>query len=264
MNRKLVTLAIASCLLSATVHNAHADDTGNRSDRHQQYIGTGIGATAGALIAGPVGFIVGGVIGNLAGRHDAMEETSEQPPTDTLLLAEVSSQLTAEAAPRTSIAELISASDSNDSDTSVNEVTTTEKPHLLDVVLPAAQTEIFFLSGSTEVEDFYKPRIQAISKLLNSAPEIDVRLEGYSDRRGDRAENLQLSSARLESVLEQLTKAGIDADRINIRALGEQNFISSPGDLEAYTFDRRVVISLDLATPETDSPVAISAGQKVN
>ena len=264
MKRKLVTIAIASCLLSATAHNVHADDTGTRSDRHKQYIGTGIGASAGALIAGPVGFIIGGVIGNLAGRHDAMEENTEQPPADTLLLAEVSSQHTTGVAPQTSIAELISAKHTNESDSSVNEVTDTEKPHLLDLALPAAKLEIFFLSGSTEVEAFYKPRIQAISRLLLAVPDIDVRLEGYSDRRGDRTENLQLSSARLESVLEQLTKAGIDADRINIRALGEQNFISSPGDLEAYTFDRRVVISLDLPTPETDSPVAITAGQQVN
>ena len=264
MNRKLVTIAIASCLLCTTAHNAYADDTVTRSDRHKQYIGTGIGATAGALIAGPVGFIVGGVIGNLAGRHDAMEQNTEQPPADTILLAQVSSQHTTETAPQTSVADLISASHSNDSDSSVNKTTATEKPHLLDVVLPAAKLEIFFLSGSTEVEAFYKPRIRAISRLLHAEPDIEVRLEGYSDRRGDIAENLELSSTRVESVVEQLIAAGVDADRINVNALGEQNFISSPGDLEAYTFDRRVVINLDLATPETDSPLAISAGKQVN
>ena len=264
MNRKLVTLAITTCLLSATVHNAYADDTGTRSDRHKQYVGTGIGATAGALVAGPVGFIVGGVIGNLAGRHDAINENAGQPPTDTHLLAEASSHQTAEAASQTSIADLISANRTSDSDSMVNETSTTGKPQLLDAVLPAAELEIFFLSGSTEVETFYKPRIQAISKLLHAEPAIEVRLEGYSDRRGDRVENLQLSRARIESVQAQLTKAGIDADRINIRALGEQNFISSPGDLEAYTFDRRVVISLDLPTTETERPVAVSAGPAVN
>jgi outer membrane protein OmpA-like peptidoglycan-associated protein len=264
MKRTLVTIAITSILLSTAAHNAHADVAGTSRDRHKEYIGTGIGATAGALVAGPVGFIVGGVIGNLAGRHDAMNENTGQPPADTILLAEASSNHSSEAASQTSIADLISANRTSDSDSSVNEITDTEKSHLLDVVLPAAELDIFFLSGSTEVEAFYKPRIQAISKLLHAEPSIEVHLEGYSDRRGDNAKNLELSSARVESVLEQLTEAGIGAERVNIRALGEQNFISSPGDLEAYTFDRRVVISLDLATPETDSPLAISTGEQVN
>lgn len=264
MKRKLVTIAIASSLLWTTGHYAHADDADIRNGRHKQYIGTGVGATAGAMIAGPVGFIVGGVIGNLAGRHDAMEEHAQQPPADTLLLAEASTHHTAAAASHIHIADLASAGHSNDNDSSINDVTDTEEPNLLDVVLPAAQLEIFFLTGSTEVEPFYKPRIEVISKLLHAVPDINVSLEGYSDRRGDKEGNLQLSSARLESVLEQLIEAGINADRVDIKALGEQNFISSPGDLEAYAFDRRVVITLDQAVPATDSPVAMSADRQVH
>ena len=264
MKRKLVTIAIAASLLSTTGHYAHADTADARSDRHKEYIGTGIGATAGAMIAGPVGFIVGGVIGNLAGRHDALEKNTQHPPADALLLAEASTDHSAEMKPQSSLASLITTGHSGENEASINKATDIETQNLLDVILPAAQLEIFFLSGSTEVEAFYKPRIQAITKLLHAMPEIDVRLEGYSDRRGDKEGNLQLSSARLESVLKQLTEAGIDADRVDIKAHGERSFISSPGDLEAYTFDRRVVITLDLASPETDTPVAMSAEQQVN
>lgn len=264
MNRKLVSIATAASLLSTTGHYAHADDAGTRSDRHKQYIGTGIGATAGAMIAGPVGFIAGGVIGNLAGRHDAMEENTQQPPADSIPLAEASTYHTAAMTPESSKTGTITAGHYYDDDSSIDDVKDTVEPNLLDVVLPTAQLEIFFLSGSTEVEPFYKPRIEAISKLLHAVPDIDVILEGYSDRRGDKAGNLQLSSARLESVLKQLTEAGIDTNRIDIRALGEKNFISSPGDLEAYTFDRRVVIRLDQTRLNTASPVAMTTDEQVN
>jgi outer membrane protein OmpA-like peptidoglycan-associated protein len=263
MNRKLVTIAIAASLLSATGHYAHADDADTRSGRHKQYIGTGIGATAGAIIAGPVGFVAGGVIGNLAGRHDAMEENTRQPPADSIPLAEASTYHTAAMTPEGKTGT-ITAGYYSDDDSSIDDVTDTEEPNLLDVVLPAARLEIFFLSGSTEVESFYKPRIEAITKLLHAVPDIDVILEGYSDRRGDKAGNLQLSSVRVESVLKQLTEAGIDADRIDIRALGEENFVSSPGDLEAYTFDRRVVIRLDQAPLNPASPVAMTADEQGN
>ena len=264
MKRKLVTIAIVSSLLSMAAHNVYADDASTRNDRHKQYLGTGIGATAGALIAGPVGFIVGGVIGNLAGRHDAMAGDTEQPPADNVLLTEASTPHAAAMRPQSSIAGMITAGHYTDDESTINAVTESESSNQLDVILPAAQLEIYFLSGSTEVEAFYKPRIQAISKLLHAVHDINVHLEGYSDRRGDEADNLQLSSARIESVRKQLIETGIDADRINIRALGEQNFISSPGNLEAYTFDRRVVITLDQTTSETDSTILMSAEQQEN
>jgi outer membrane protein OmpA-like peptidoglycan-associated protein len=91
---------------------------------------------------------------------------------------------------------------------------------------------------------------------MQQLPDIDIHLEGYSDRRGDKDTNLVLSNQRLDSVRNQLLQAGIDASRIHVSAYGELQFISTPGDLEAYTFDRRVVIRFQHSSASTNDPVA--------
>ena len=78
MKKQLISIAITTTLLAGTVQHAYADDQQATDSRHKQYIGTGIGATAGALVAGPVGFLVGGLIGNLAAKHDAMNAVESE------------------------------------------------------------------------------------------------------------------------------------------------------------------------------------------
>ena len=46
-----------------------------------------------------------------------------------------------------------------------------------------------------------------------------------------------------------------------MNAFGEQQFVSSPGDLEAYTFDRRVVVRFGYEAEETEDPVAMITSQ---
>jgi sortase system peptidoglycan-associated protein len=258
MKKQLITIAIASTLLAATTQNAYASEQEVSNIKHKQYIGTGIGATAGALVAGPVGFIVGGLIGNLAGKHDAMDDniTTQNPAADELFAAEVSQPVTVPTTENQTI-ETIVVAQAGEINSVINDDNTDHSPELKDIIIENFSLDVLFLSGSTSIEEFYKSRLQSVAKLMQKMPDTDIQLEGYSDRRGDEDANLALSSERLVSVRNELVQAGIDESRIHMNAFGEQKFASRPGDLEAYTFDRRVVIRFDYLTPASKSPVAL-------
>jgi sortase system peptidoglycan-associated protein len=256
MKKQLISIAIGTAMIAATAHNAYADDQQASDDSNKQYIGTAIGATAGAIVAGPVGFIVGGLIGNLAAKHDAMnavevEQTVAAEESQTLESAQPASSLTAEDEP----AETIILAQAGGIESVINDDTVDHTAELKDILVEDMSLDIFFLSGSTTVESFYQSRLQAVAKLMQQLPDIDIHLEGYSDRRGDKDTNLALSNQRLDSVRKELVQAGIDESRIHLSAFGELQFISTPGDLEAYTFDRRVVIRFQ-NTSTTNNPLA--------
>ena len=259
MKKQLITIAITSTLLAGATHNAYASEQQVSNNKHKQYIGTGIGATAGALVAGPVGFIVGGLIGNLAaGRHDAMDDniTTQGPAADEPVVVEVSQPVSVTTTENQDL-EAVVVAQVGEISTAINDDNTDQSSELKDIIIENLSLDVLFLSGSTSIEEFYKSRLQSVAKLMQKIPDTDIQLEGYSDRRGDEDTNMVLSSERLVSVRNELVHAGIDESRIHMNAFGEQQFVSRPGDLEAYTFDRRVVIRFDYLTPASKSPVAL-------
>ena len=258
MKKQLISIAIATALLAGTAHKAHADDQQVSDNRNKQYIGTGIGATAGALVAGPVGFIVGGLIGNLAAKHDAMTvDVAEQTPAAEESQSHASAQPVSPPAAENETTETIVIAQASEIESVINDDSVDHAPELKDILVEEMSLDVFFLSGSTTVESFYQSRLQGVAKLMLQLPDIDIHLAGYSDRRGDRDSNLALSNQRLDAVRNELVKAGIDSSRIHMSAFGELQFISTPGDLEAYTFDRRVVIRFQHSPAEAGNPLAV-------
>lgn len=257
MKKQLISIAIASVLLAGTAQNVNAADQQTSNNRQKQYIGTGIGATAGALFAGPVGFIAGGLIGNLAARHDATDDNaydlshrSNEPGAESGLKP-VSTPATED---RTT--DTIVIAQAGETESIINDDTVAHDSVLKNILVENLSLDVFFLSGSTTVEAFYRPRLQTLARFMQTMPDVDIHLEGYADRRGDKEANLALSSERLDAVRDELIQAGIDAARIHTNAFGEQQFVSRPGDLEAYNFDRRVVIRFQQSTPGIDNPLA--------
>ena len=80
---------------------------------------------------------------------------------------------------------------------------------------------------------------------MNTMDKLELHLDGYSDRRGDKTKNIALANDRIKKVREQLIDAGVDENRIISKAFGEMKMVSKAGDLEAYTFDRKVVIRFE-------------------
>ena len=257
MKQQFISIAITTALLAGTAYNVYADDQKASDNTHKQFIGTGIGATAGAVVAGPVGFIVGGLIGNLAARHDAMTAgRAEQAVTANESPLPAAIQPPSATLADNTTTETIVVAQAGEIEPVINGDIVDHTSELKDILIEDMNLDVFFLSGSTAVETFYQPRLQAVAKLMQQLPDVDIQLKGYSDRRGDKDSNLELSNQRLDSVRNELVQAGIDASRIHMSAFGEQQFVSTPGDLEAYTFDRRVVIRFQHSSGTAKNPVA--------
>jgi OOP family OmpA-OmpF porin len=103
---------------------------------------------------------------------------------------------------------------------------------------------VFFRTDTATVEASLSPHLERLGAYLKSYPDLVVRLEGYSDRRGDADYNLSLSKRRIGAIRRMLEQQGIAPDRIHEHAFGETRARAESGDVDAMVFDRAVIISI--------------------
>jgi len=280
-----VSIAMSGTLLSASLlsNQAYADeaatDTSVSADNGEEtslktylYPGMGVGAATGTVVAGPIGFVIGGLIGAFVGAGQEVGDTTS-PLTESDVIAENSLQQNNLAdkidqpetvLPGIQLAQIgeIDAviTDPNDIQQDV------PKDELIDSLTTDLGLDVYFRSGSSDIENFYPARLSAIASLLNSldrlgSEKLTLHLDGYCDRRGDQAKNIALASERIDKVRQQLIAAGVAEERISGKAFGELKMVSTAGDLEGYTFDRKVVIRFERATtnPVHEMAAAFSA-----
>ncbi|MDT8282656.1 MAG: sortase-associated OmpA-like protein PdsO [Gammaproteobacteria bacterium] len=221
----------------------------NQSADNYMYPGMGAGAATGTLIAGPVGFIIGGLIGGLVG---SSQETESPVSQSTLAIEDEPSsdiQLSQKDAVKTGLASIQVAQ--SGVITVPGSGINSQHDEIIDILTKDLSLDIYFRSGSTDIETFYPARLDAVAKLMKSMDQLELQLDGYADRRGDRSQNITLANQRIEKVRQQLINAGIDENRILSTAFGEMKMVSRAGDLEGYTFDRKVVISFVRSTADS-------------
>lgn len=263
-----VTMALTSAIYSGSALSTQAyaneqiaDDmnitdnnsSNNNTTENYMYPGMGVGAATGTLVAGPVGFVVGGLIGAIVGANqdassdnettnsDLAENTaihdSPVSVSDDLPLAETTEQSTQQ--------QGIQVAQLGTINTVVEDSIESQHDTLTDILTTDLSLDIYFRSGSTNIEAFYPARLAAIADLMNSMDKLELHLDGYSDRRGNKTKNIALANQRIAKVREQLINAGVEETRIISKAFGEMKMVSNAGDLEAYTFDRKVVIRFE-------------------
>jgi len=259
----------------------------------------GSGAAAGAIVAGPLGLLIGGLVGAFIGDNDTATQTEhtlnkvataknhdavptkliknqpERQPVEKKALVENKPAQQPKAAfnsPSVNTLQLAQIGIPH----SIDNTPADAMEKLIDVFTTDLNLDVYFRSGSTDIENFYPARLAAVAKLMDNINQLAIHLDGYTDRRGDKTQNMTLAQQRIEKVREQLVNAGVDEQRIINNALGEVKMVSQPGDLEAYTFDRKVVIRFERASalnpavantmikPEINSadPVVANAGSR--
>lgn len=188
--------------------------------------GFGIGALVGGLVGGPVGALVGAAGGAFFAEQDAAKDRNID-------------DLEGKLDERDSRLAVLS------SDIEQTQVAMTGEAPVLDrqadVPLSLA---VYFRTDTADVEASLRPHLEQLGAYLKAYPELEVQLEGYSDRRGDVAYNLALSQRRIDSIRRILEAQGIAADRIRERAWGETRAAAQDGDTDAMIFDRAVIISI--------------------
>lgn len=257
-----VTMALTGAVFSGSVLStqAYADDmnivdnnsSNDNTTETYMYPGMGVGAATGALIAGPIGLIVGGAIGAIAG---ANQEVSAEPEETTVLtenIIEADSPASdrnnlpvAETTEHGTLQQGIQVAQLGSINAVVEDSIEPHQDKLIDILTADLSLDIYFRSGSTNIEAFYPARLTAIADLMNSMDKLELHLDGYSDRRGNKTKNIALANERIAKVREQLINAGVEETRIISKAFGEMKMVSNAGDLEAYTFDRKVVIRFE-------------------
>ncbi len=110
--------------------------------------------------------------------------------------------------------------------------------------------KIFFRPNSAAILSKSYALLDELAAVLKGYKNIaKVRVEGYTDSRGNRRKNVALSRDRAESVKSYLVKKGIDGGRLVVEGFGPDNPIASNRTAKGREMNRRVEFVIVEQTP---------------
>lgn len=245
MRRKVVNSLVAGVVLAGNAFACQAggqagmpgleqwqDNPGSgvvKDSRYPQaWQGAGIGAIAGAILAGPPGFIVGAAGGALAGTSAGLESDLHATRQE-LQRLERDQQLEAEQL--TALAQQLASAKS-------------AYRQQLDAIARGFVQRIYFRTGKNTLEPEDLRDLANLAEALRTFSQLRVVVHAHADRRGGAVVNRSLSAARAEAVSQQLILHGVPPERIARQAHGESDARYPADDREGLGYDRQVVIRL--------------------
>lgn len=102
--------------------------------------------------------------------------------------------------------------------------------------------DVLFEFDKANLKPNAKERLIQLAEYLKSNPETPVVIEGHTDAMGPAEYNMQLSMERAKAVAELLKEQGINEERIEIRAFGEQVPVASNETKQGRQYNRRAEI----------------------
>ena len=110
--------------------------------------------------------------------------------------------------------------------------------------------KVFFGTGAAVIDPKSHSLLNEVALVLLDHPEIQaVEVQGHTDDKGSADDNLALSEARASAVVSFLTKAGVSAERLTARGMGEDQPIQNETTEEARALNRRVEFHITNDTP---------------
>lgn len=230
MRMKFIAVAVMVTFMAAGAQAAE------REVGRGEKIGLGAGMVAGAF-AGPAGAMLGAMVGATLGdmysrarqrdelvvQVQALESNAQEYQALTLQLREsLADARTSATAARVQLASQISG----------------------EQVADSVSLDLLFRTGESALGEEELPRLYQLGRLLEAQPDLQLRLDGFADQRGESDFNQQLSEARVAAVREALEQAGLDPQRIQVAAWGESESRAIEGDLDGYAMERKVRVRL--------------------
>lgn len=118
-----------------------------------------------------------------------------------------------------------------------------------DLTADACQTElndlvrtntVLFLSGEASIQDHSYGFLDRIARVAQRCNEVRLEVSGHTDADGAEAENLTLSKRRAEAVIDFMTAAGVDRNRLDAVGYGETRPLDSTGTDAAKAANRGI------------------------
>ena len=227
MIRKTIVLGLVLSLATAP---AFADGASK-----EESAGVGIGAVIGGVAGGPLGAIIGATLGAKIG--DEFNERNEE--VDSL-----SASLNGSKREVSSLERDIGAlqSEIRARDGELQQARELAKPELATLLQAGIEMDLLFRTDEHVLSDTTGVRLQQLASSLASNPDIQIRLDGFADERGDAEYNRKLSVMRAEHVRDVLITAGSPAARITVSAHGESP--AAEQNVDSFALERRVSLTL--------------------
>jgi outer membrane protein OmpA-like peptidoglycan-associated protein len=99
---------------------------------------------------------------------------------------------------------------------------------------------IFFETAKWDLQEKSKTELFRILKFMRENPKIKIEISGHTDDIGSDAANLDLSKKRAQSVVDYLTKAGIETSRLLSKGYGETQPLTPNTSDENRAMNRRI------------------------
>jgi OOP family OmpA-OmpF porin len=103
---------------------------------------------------------------------------------------------------------------------------------------------VTFDTGSARLTASSIPIVTAAAVTLNKNPDLNIEISGYTDNQGLGYINKRLSQRRANTVMIQLIKDGVDANRLKAKGYGEKNPVASNKTIEGRATNRRVELKI--------------------
>ncbi len=84
----------------------------------------------------------------------------------------------------------------------------------------------------------------SVADYLKSNPSIQILVEGHCDERGTRDYNIALGHKRADAVRKQLSRMGVDRERVTTKSFGKERPAMRGTSPETWAKNRRTVIRL--------------------
>jgi OmpA-OmpF porin, OOP family len=97
-----------------------------------------------------------------------------------------------------------------------------------------------FETGSAELHPSSREQLLNVAAILKGYPEVELKIGGYTDNRGNAAANLRLSQARADNVRKELIANGIEPDRLEAEGYGAAHPVADNSTAEGRAKNRRI------------------------
>jgi outer membrane protein OmpA-like peptidoglycan-associated protein len=227
MFRKTILLG----LLASVIANPAFADTASR----EESAGVGIGAVIGAIAGGPAGVIIGAAFGAKVG--DEFHQRNEAVDSLTTSLDDSKGQIVALQHNIDALHGEIRAIDGD-----LQQARELAKPEFLALLKAGIEMDLLFRTDESVLADSTSGKLSQLAASIAGNPDIQVRLDGFADERGDETYNQDLSARRVAYVRDVLINHGIPASNITANAHGESPAIDD--SIDSYALQRRVSLTL--------------------